>query len=1284
MTKFISYKNTFLLIFLFVSYFQTTAQDIPAPNPLPMGGIYTIGPDTSNDYQTINAAISSIKQNGISSPVIFKLDSVTFNEPVNLSGTINGLSSLNTLTFKGYGDKTIIDTLSSSTHPYLFSINGLAHIIIDSISFRRTNVFGGKFLNIVNTDYLTIKNCKFSSPKFLQYNKSTTMIKIGTTNYHILQHITIVNNKFYGGTNHINIVGYSNSYHSNNLTIENNLLSNFTGTGINIYYYDKLSISNNIIKTSNEKETRPVNGIFIKYSNGKAVITNNKISLRGKKINGISLNTVKGTNTQNAIDIHNNMISTDLLPYQYVYFNKAYGLNLDNTGLCNIYYNSTSVYGTSGISRAINVSITNSNYANNIIKNNIFAVYGKGYAAYFAGQYFPTQISGCDYNNLFSTDTLFAYYGGVNKSNLASWKSINSGFAAHSVSMNPFYYSKTDLHTNSNTLNNHGVSLPGITNDIDNQPRSTLHPDMGADEYKPKSYDIGLLEWVLPQHCISPGTYHVRLKIVNNGTLSASNIPVKYSIDGGTTYFHDTIASTINSHDTLFYTFTDSITLSTGVKSCIAIIDNPLDSMPVNDTTKQEVVAFNSLSGIYTLGKNATDDFHSFNELKAALECTGLSGAVTVLVDSGIYNERVSFEKIQSTSASHPLIIKGKGNKTILTSTYADVYNRHIILLDSASYITLDSLTIIQDELASCFWGICLLRNSNYVSIKNCNINAKAYGSDNYFGIVSTGSYSSMNSNGSSNHLIISNNSITGGKDGVFLKGDIYNKNPNNQILNNTFNNQVSSAIHIMDNRFYIVNGNKISSGPNTNHKGTALLIDRSEKGVSISKNKIDWKGNFGIKLDDDNYSANRIKVSNNFIYVHPDLPPATMDNIVAGIFLYCQRTNIYHNSVKVAGLASNNGYPLYFWFPISTIYIKNNVFANYNNNGAPIGINYSVPNSSYYHFNYNCLYTHSTSIAVVGAGLSNPNPIATLSAWKQLSGANNSISADPKFVTANDLHSVSPAMWHHGIALSSITTDIDGEARHPAYPDIGADEYSPINLYLGPDKTICSNDSVLLTANNISGAHYAWYFNSMLLPDTLNHIYADTAGIYYLKLTSGFTNVYDTVNISEIPAPIVNLGPDTTLKLTHNDTLVLDAGNAGASYLWFNGDTNQVQAFTNSNLSLGKTLIYVDVTKNTCTSSDTLIIFLTDDTSIGKHKRNAFIKVYPNPSKGDFFIETPINQNNASISIFNTNGKKVFSTKLQKAANNRIRLKNLTAGVYYLVYSEGQKVLTQKLVVQP
>ncbi len=173
-------------------------------------------------------------------------------------------------------------------------------------------------------------------------------------------------------------------------------------------------------------------------------------------------------------------------------------------------------------------------------------------------------------------------------------------------------------------------------------------------------------------------------------------------------------------------------------------------------------------------------------------------------------------------------------------------------------------------------------------------------------------------------------------------------------------------------------------------------------------------------------------------------------------------------------------------------------------------------------------------------------------------------------------------------------------------------------------------------------------------------------------------------MNIFEIQAPTVNLGADTTLKLTHNDTLILDAGNAGASFLWFNGDTNQVQAFTNSNLTIGQTYVYVDVTKNSCSASDTLIIMLVDDTSIGEHKTNGFLKVYPNPSKGNLFIETPVTQYDASISIYNTTGKKVFSTKLHKTGNNKISVKNITTGVYYLIYSEGQKTVTQKVIVQP
>ncbi len=67
---------------------------------------------------------------------------------------------------------------------------------------------------------------------------------------------------------------------------------------------------------------------------------------------------------------------------------------------------------------------------------------------------------------------------------------------------------------------------------------------------------------------------------------------------------------------------------------------------------------------------------------------------------------------------------------------------------------------------------------------------------------------------------------------------------------------------------------------------------------------------------------------------------------------------------------------------------------------------------------------------------------IGTLEAWQESSGNDaHSMFFEPEFVSEDDLHTFDPRLNGKATTLAEVTTDIDGEARHSVYPDIGADE---------------------------------------------------------------------------------------------------------------------------------------------------------------------------------------------------------------------------------------------------
>ena len=72
-------------------------------------------------------------------------------------------------------------------------------------------------------------------------------------------------------------------------------------------------------------------------------------------------------------------------------------------------------------------------------------------------------------------------------------------------------------------------------------------------------------------------------------------------------------------------------------------------------------------------------------------------------------------------------------------------------------------------------------------------------------------------------------------------------------------------------------------------------------------------------------------------------------------------------------------------------------------------------------------------------------------------------------------------------------------------------------------------------------------------------------------------------------------------------------------------------------------------------------------------------LKMYPNPTKNNLFIETALN-NDINVSIVNMLGKEVLNTKV---VNNTVNVSNLTSGIYIVKITEEGKTSTKKLIIE-
>ncbi|MDQ3047794.1 MAG: SBBP repeat-containing protein [Bacteroidota bacterium] len=128
----------------------------------------------------------------------------------------------------------------------------------------------------------------------------------------------------------------------------------------------------------------------------------------------------------------------------------------------------------------------------------------------------------------------------------------------------------------------------------------------------------------------------------------------------------------------------------------------------------------------------------------------------------------------------------------------------------------------------------------------------------------------------------------------------------------------------------------------------------------------------------------------------------------------------------------------------------------------------------------------------------------------------------------------------------------------------------------LGADADVCSGQSLLLNAGP-GLSTYSWNDGS-----TSQSISAYTSGLYYVTGSNACGSDSDSISITQLPAPLLSLGPDSLL--CPGQTALLDAGSGMSFYTWNGGQTTQTISISSAGLY---DVIVTDT--NGCSSADTI-----------------------------------------------------------------------------------------------
>ncbi|MFZ4520649.1 MAG: T9SS type A sorting domain-containing protein [Bacteroidales bacterium] len=250
------------------------------------------------------------------------------------------------------------------------------------------------------------------------------------------------------------------------------------------------------------------------------------------------------------------------------------------------------------------------------------------------------------------------------------------------------------------------------------------------------------------------------------------------------------------------------------------------------------------------------------------------------------------------------------------------------------------------------------------------------------------------------------------------------------------------------------------------------------------------------------------------------------------------------------------------------------------------------------------------------------------------------------------------------------------------------------VNPVATPD-SICRGDSTRLHASagggNVGFYQYAWSstpsgFASTEADPMVNPL---THTTYEVTVTDQFNSTQGSIRVVIHPEPVIHLGPaDTTVCIY--DTVKLDAGNPGSTYLWSNGSTAREISFGTTGIGYDAQTYHVEVVnRHGCKSSSTINVIFSFDACVGISDlgHSDHVRIYPNPARDKARVEIKGISGITSGNLITPLGRimRAFSIKgsQNSVSSSDIDLSGLSKGIYLIRLENSSFTHVQKLVIE-
>jgi len=381
----------------------------------PLSGTYKIGP--GEYFETFNAAVDSLKANGVNGPVVFLVKSGTYSELIDISH-INGTSATNTVTFKAEtpGENNVIldfETTSHSDSSFIIRMDSVEHLIIDGLTFtpptRDTYSTYSINLRLGGNKWITIKNNFFSSS-----TESTHTFISGSSSgiYGPMHNITVNNNKFYGGNLGITIWPHASldeSISDSLFIINDNTFINQKTWSLQLWGVLNSKIFDNKITSSGT-------GIFIADTKRDIHIYNNLLLMNDENGPGSGIRITSVNNDINStknIFVFNNFVKSELGPG--IFCQSVNGIRIKNNSVLVKNMFIPSFYDSPlFLAKCDSIEVT----------DNVFQKVGFG-SAITVDTLKPDLVF--NRNIYFADDDTIAYHKGERVKTLSEWQSLMPG-----------------------------------------------------------------------------------------------------------------------------------------------------------------------------------------------------------------------------------------------------------------------------------------------------------------------------------------------------------------------------------------------------------------------------------------------------------------------------------------------------------------------------------------------------------------------------------------------------------------------------------------------------------------------------------------------------------------------------------------------------------------------------------------------------------------------------------------------------------------------------------------